>query len=627
MSGIAGIAYSKKSGRVVDAGDLARMRDVLFHRGPDDADGFIAENIGLAHRRLSIADAAGGRQPMTNEDGTLQIVFNGEIYNHADYREELTTKNHVFKTDCDTETILHLYEEHGAECVEFLRGMFAFAIWDTNKNELLLARDRLGVKPLYYVFDEEGSLYFASEMKSLLQSGAVVPEINYAVLPEHFANHGTSGEETLLRGVKRLLPGHFLRWCDGEIEVKKYWDVSFQPKSEIKDEREAVGQWREIFTQSVRMMSDAPPGMFLSGGIESSAIAATMATADAPIKTFSVAFAEQESGLEYARLVAEKLQTEHHEILVSPQEFFDSLPKLVWHEDEPLAFQACVPLFFVSRLAQENQVKAVLTGEGCDETLGGNGRYRQTVVNLNYGKSYEKYTPKMVRDVVRYALQKLPARYKNRLDLTFLSLPANVETLFCDNFAVFQRNRLAELFSDETKERIGEMNPYSRTKDYFDETDAEGFLDKLLFADAKTYLPELLMKQDRMSMAASVESRVPFLDHKLVEFTARLPENFKLRGRETKWILREAMRGVLPEEILTHKQTYSTAPLAEWLRGEFRHVVDEYVLSERALSRGIFNPDFVREIVARHELGENHAERIWSLINFEIWQRQFIDLG
>ncbi|HEX9928807.1 MAG TPA: asparagine synthase (glutamine-hydrolyzing) [Pyrinomonadaceae bacterium] len=627
MCGIAGIAFSEKSRRRIDESVLRRMSDAIHHRGPDDAGIFASENIGLAHRRLAIVDVSAGFQPMTNEDNSLQIVFNGEIYNHADFRDELVQKGHVYKTHCDTETILHLYEEHGASCVEFLRGMFAFAIWDSAKKELLLARDRLGVKPLYYVADENGSLVFASEIKSLFEAG-IKPEINFAALPDQMANHGTTGEETLFRNVKRLLPGHFLIWKNGEIRIKKFWDVTFQPKIAVKNERDLVEEWRGLFRRSVelRLMADVPLGMFLSGGIDSSAIAAEMATlVKEPIKTFSVAFAEREANeLEYARLVSRKFKTDHHEITVSPQEFFDILPKLVWHEDEPIGFLASVPLYFVSKLAQQH-VKVVLTGEGSDELLGGYGRYRKTLLNLAFGENYESFAPRRLRSAVQSGIGTLPFAVKNKLSRTFLNLPSDLENLYFDNFAVFPRKMQERLLSEETKTRIFETNPYSNLKDYLNETDAASLLDKLLYADTKTYLHELLMKQDQMSMAASIESRVPFLDHKLVEFTARLPEKFKIRGKTTKWILREAMRGVLPSEILTRKKMGFPVPFGNWLRGEFRSVVDEFVLSERALNRGIFDADFVSEIVNRHNAGENHDERMWFLINFEIWQRQFIE--
>ncbi|HZH35421.1 MAG TPA: asparagine synthase (glutamine-hydrolyzing) [Pyrinomonadaceae bacterium] len=628
MCGINGIAFSKRSSRRVETETLEKMRDVLFHRGPDDAGIFIDENIGLAHRRLSIVDVAAGHQPMTNEDDSLKIVYNGEIYNHADFREDLIAKNHVYQTSCDTETILHLYEEHGAGCVEYLRGMFAFALWDSKKKELLLARDRLGVKPLYYVFDSQGSLFFASEIKSLLKAGAVKPEINFAALPDQLANHGTSGEETLFQGVKRLLPGHFLIWRDGEIRIKKFWDVSFQPKIENGNEKDLVAEWHELFRKSVelRLMADVPLGMFLSGGIDSSAIAAEMATmVSEPIKTFSVAFEEREANeLEFARLVARKFKTDHHEITVSPKEFFDVLPQLVWHEDEPLGFIASVPLYFVSRLAEQH-VKVVLTGEGSDEILGGYGRYRKTILNLAFGENYENFTPRVFRNAVQAGIGTLPFAARKKLTRTFLNLPSDIENLYFDNFAVFPQKMQKMLFSAETKAKIGAATAYQTLQNYLAETDAASLLDKLLYADTKTYLHELLMKQDQMSMAASIESRVPFLDHKLVEFTARLPEKFKIRGKTTKWILREAMRESLPPEILTRKKMGFPVPLGNWLRREFRSIVDEYVLSERALQRGIFEPDFVRDIVSRHNAGENHDERLWFLINFEMWQRQFIE--
>lgn len=628
MCGIAGIAFSEKSRRKIDDSVLRRMRDRLHHRGPDEAGIFVSENIGLAHRRLSIVDVSAGSQPMTNENDSLQIVYNGEIYNHADFRDELIEKGHVYKTFCDTETILHLYEEHGASCVEFLRGMFAFALWDSTKKELLLARDRLGVKPLYYVSDENGSLFFASEIKALLEAGAVKSEINFAALPDQMANHGTTSEETLFKNVKRLLPGHFLIWKNGEIRIKKFWDVSLEPKIAVKNERELVQEWRSLFRKSVelRLMADVPLGMFLSGGIDSSAIAAEMATlVKEPIKTFSVAFREREANeLEYARLVSRKFKTDHHEITVSPQEFFDVLPRLVWHEDEPIGFLASVPLYFVSKLAQQH-VKVVLTGEGSDELLGGYGRYRKTLLNLAFGENYESLAPRSLRSVVQSGIGTLPFSVKNKLSRTFLNLPSDLENLYFDNFAVFPRKMQERLLSEETKARIFETNPYSNLQNYLLETDAASLLDKLLYADTKTYLHELLMKQDQMSMAASIESRVPFLDHKLVEFTARLPEKFKIRGKTTKWILREAMQGVLPAEILTRKKMGFPVPFGNWLRGEFRSIVDEYVLSERALNRGIFDADFIREIVAQHNAGENHDERMWFLINFEIWQRQFIE--
>jgi asparagine synthase (glutamine-hydrolysing) len=629
MCGINGIALSSRSSRVVSRDVLEKMRDVIRHRGPDDEGIFIDGNVGLGHRRLSIVDVAAGHQPMANEDGTLHITYNGEIYNHADFREMLEARGHVYQTHCDTETILHLYEEHGAGCVEHLRGMFAFAIWDQRKRELFIARDRLGVKPLYFVHTDDGSLYFGSEIKTLLEACAVKPELNYAVLPDYLANHAPSGEETLFRGVKRLLPGHTLTWRDGEVTIRRYWDVDFTKDAEILDDDTYIQQWTELFRESVRLrlMADVPLGMFLSGGIDSSAIAAVMSTmVSEPIKTFSVAFAEREANeLEYARLVANAYKTNHHEIVVSPEQFFAALPRLVWHEDEPLAHPSSVALYFVSKLASEH-VKVVLTGEGSDELLAGYGRYRRTMWNLAMGHRYNRITPSIARNTIRKQIEHLPGgRLRQKLMRTFLVLSPEIESIYFDNFAVFAAPMQQNMFTAETRERIPAIDPYVELRRLLARTKDLSLLDGLLYADIKTYLHELLMKQDQMSMATSIESRVPFLDHKLVEFTARMPDSMKLRGGTTKYVLRRSMKGVLPEQILSRSKMGFPVPVGSWFRGPFKSIVDEYVLSERATSRGIFDAGFVRQIVARHQAGEDHDERLWSLVNFEMWLRRFFD--
>ena len=630
MCGINGIAFSSRSGRLISRSVLEAMRDVITHRGPDEQGIFIDRNVGLGHRRLSIVDVATGQQPMTNEDATLHITYNGEIYNHADYRESLEANGHVYHTHCDTETILHLYEEHGSACVDYLRGMFAFAIWDQRKKELFIARDRLGVKPLYYVHTDDGSLYFGSEIKTLLEARAVKPEINYAVLSDYLANHAPSGEETLFVGVKRLLPGHVLTWRDGEVTIRRYWDVDFSKDGEVRDDKTYISQWSELFRESVRLrlMADVPLGMFLSGGIDSSAIAAVMSgMVSEPIKTFSVAFAEREANeLEFARLVADAYKTNHHEISVSPEQFFEALPRLVWHEDEPLAHPSSVALYFVSKLASEH-VKVVLTGEGSDELLAGYGRYRRTILNLALGRRYNKFTPAIARDTIRKQIERMApgGRLRQKLMRTFLVLSPELESIYFDNFAVFPTPMQQRMFTRETRERIGSVDPYVELRRLLERTKDLSLLDGLLYADIKTYLHELLMKQDQMSMATSVESRVPFLDHKLVEFTARMPDRMKLRGGTTKYVLRESMKGILPERILSRRKMGFPVPIGSWFRGAFKSVIDEYVLSERALARGIFAPEFVRNLVSLHLAGEDHSERLWALLNFEIWLRRFFD--
>ncbi|MGD9562319.1 MAG: asparagine synthase (glutamine-hydrolyzing) [Pyrinomonadaceae bacterium] len=628
MCGINGIAYSKRSGRQVDRDLLMRMRDRIAHRGPDDSGVFIEANIGLGHRRLSIVDLATGGQPMFNGDGSCVIVYNGEVYNHADYRADLIERGYKYQSTSDTETILHLYEEFGSDCVHKLRGMFAFAIWDGRSEELFIARDRFGVKPLYYVHDHDGSLFFASEIKSLIEARAVQAELNYAALPDQLANHGTTYDETLFRGVRRLLPGHFLKWKDGKVTTEQYWDLKFEPKSTVTSEAETVAAWYELFRESVRLrlMSDVPLGMFLSGGIDSSAIAAVMSElVDEPIKTFSVGFEEQEANeYEFARQVAQMLGTDHHEVTITPQQYFDALPQLVWHEDEPLGFEASVPLFFVSKLA-EQYVKVVLTGEGSDETLAGYARYRKAVMLLEYGERYETLTPKVFRGAIRTGVDALPAALNRKLTRTFLSRDADIESLYFDNFSIIGKERQQGIFTTDAIERIGENTAYEHLHRWVEEADAESVLDRLLYVDTKTYLHELLMKQDQMSMAASIESRVPFLDHKLVEFAARLPESMKLRGRDTKWILRQAMQNVLPPEILERPKMGFPVPLGNWLRGPYRHLVDEYLLGHRSRERNLFNHESVRGLVSEHDQGVDHAARLFRLMNIEIWHRIFID--
>jgi asparagine synthase (glutamine-hydrolysing) len=628
MCGINGIAYSTRSGRQVDAKVLCAMRDVITHRGPDDSGMYIKANIGLGHRRLSIVDVAHGTQPMYNSAKSSVLVYNGEVYNHADYREELEAKGYQYQTTSDTETILHLYEEYGFQVLEKLRGMFAFAIWDERENQLFIARDRVGIKPLYYVHDQAGNLFFASEIKSLIEAKAVPPELNYDALPDQLANHGTSLDETLYKDIKRLMPGHFLVWKDGSVSIREYWDLEYEPKHFKVSDKEFVEQWLDKFKESVRLrlMADVPLGMFLSGGIDSSAIAAVMSEMVAePIKTFSVGFKEREANeFKYARMVSEKFGTEHFEITITPEQFFSALPKLIWQEDEPLGFTSSIPLYFVSKLAHQH-VKVVLTGEGSDEMLAGYARYYKALKLLEYGKKYESLTPSFLRNAVRAGVTTLPAKFNKKLKRTFLTLDSDVESLYFDNFSIFNKQMQEDLLTAETKARIADRNPFTHLNQWFEKDNATELLDKLLYVDTKTYMHELLMKQDQMSMAASIESRVPFLDHELVEFTARMPLKLKLRGKDTKWILREAMKDILPPEILSREKMGFPVPLGSWLRNEYKHLVDDYILSERTISRGIFSDQFLKKLVGEHNKGLDHGNQLFRLINFEIWMRQNIE--
>ncbi|MEP7343776.1 MAG: asparagine synthase (glutamine-hydrolyzing) [Gemmatimonadaceae bacterium] len=631
MCGICGIAISSRSSRSVDRDTLVRMRDSMTHRGPDGAGVFIADRIGLGHRRLSIVDVAHGAQPMASDDGAIQLVYNGEIYNHPQLHADLLKQGVNYHTRCDTETILRLYEREGMRTPLHLRGEFAFAIWNAKTRELFIARDRFGIKPLYYAHTDDGSLYVASEIKAILAAGHVRASLNERAMPDYLANHAPSGTDTLFAGIKRVPPGHTMVWKDGDLRIERYWDLSFAAPTETRDEKELIAEYRERFVDAVRMrlMADVPLGMFLSGGIDSAAITAAMSRlVDEPIKTFSVAFAEREANeLSYARLVAERYRTDHHEVLLTPDEFWNRVPSMIWHEDEPMAHPSSVALNAVSRLAAE-RVKVVLTGEGSDETLAGYNRYRVTVYNTRIGRRYEQFAPGFLRNAVRQGVATLPARsrLRQRLSRTFLMLPSDLPSLYFDNFAVFSRARQAQLLAAPFANRIGGEDPYAAARDALAHTDARTLLDQLLYADTKTYMHELLMKQDQMSMAASIESRVPFLEHELVEFAARLPQNLKLRGVTTKYVLREAMRDWLPPEILSRGKMGFPVPVGAWLRGAYRPVLDEFVTSERALGRGYFAPDEVRRLVASHVGGEqNHAERLWSLVNLEIWQRIFLD--
>jgi asparagine synthase (glutamine-hydrolysing) len=632
MCGFCGVALPNGSTRRLDRDLIERMNRTIAHRGPDGDGIYLQPGIGLGHRRLSIVDPRLGAQPMSVRNGEVQMVYNGEVYNHPTLMPELQAAGVQYRTHCDTETILHLYERDGREMPKRLRGMFAFAIWDSRSRELLLARDRLGVKPLYYVHTADGALYFASEIKALLASGGVRASLNLRAFPDYLANHGTNGVETLFEGVKRLPPGHTLVWRDGSIRIDRFWSLSFNPAAiDQRPERVLIDEYRERFRESVRLrlMADVPLGMFLSGGIDSASITAMMSTlVSEPIKTFSVAFAEREANeLSYARLVASRYKTDHHEVVVSPEQFFGALPTLVWHEDEPIAHPSSIALNFVSRLAAE-RVKVVLTGEGSDETLGGYARYRYTMWNMALGRAAEGLTGSIGRRLGSAVVERLPrgSRWQSRLRRTALSRPATLDALYFDNFAVFDRRALRALLAPAYRESLGAIDPYAAAHELLRATDARSLLNQLLYVDLFTYLHELLMKQDQMSMAASIESRVPFLDHPLVEFTATLPERLKVRGRTTKYILREAMRDFLPAEILSRSKMGFPVPVGRWFRGAHRGVVDEFVLGERAAARGLFDTSYVRAMAHEHTAGlRDHWERLWALANVEIWHRIFID--
>lgn len=604
----------------------ARMRDVLTHRGPDAFGLWVDDHAALAHRRLSIVDLAGGAQPLANEDGGTWVVFNGEIYNHADVRRDLEGRGHQYKTRSDTETIVHAYEEWGDDCVHRFRGMFAFAVWDAPRRRLLLARDRLGVKPLYWTM-RNGTLLFASEIKSLLASGLVTAEPRLEAIPEVLGTRFTSGTATLYRDIHRLEPGHLLVLDAGGVRVRQYWDI---PVGEpAVDPRDVVPQFRALLEESVRLrlMSDVPLGVFLSGGIDSSAIAAIMARQiDRPLQTFSVAFKDRAfNELEYSREVADAIGAERHETVIDDRDFFEALPRLVWHEDEPIAHPSSVPLYFVSALARQH-VTVVLTGEGSDELLAGYGKYPRMLWNWRAGAAYERLLPAGLRaGIAAHVVPQLPGRAGRYARRSFLAQARTPEAAFFDNFASIRLRDQQALLTPRLAAAL--PRAYAPSREYFERPPAAStLLDRLLYADLKTYLVELLMKQDQMSMAASIESRVPFLDHHLVEFAARLPDRWKLSGWTTKRVLRMAMTGLLPPRILNRPKMGFPVPFGGWVRGDWNSVVRDVLLDRRARERGVTDPRAVRTLLDDHAAGRTDGgDRLWSLLNLELWFRTFID--
>ncbi len=626
MCGIAGILKLDPRARVEEE-RLRKMCDSIRHRGPDDAGVWIDGPIGLGHRRLSIVDVAAGHQPMHNQDGQVWITFNGEIYNHPELQPRFEAAGHRYRTRCDTETILHAYEEDADACVERLDGMFAFALWDGSRKRLLLARDRLGIKPLYYAITPTEVL-FGSEIKAILAAGGIRPELHRDVVPEYLANRFIAGDETFFRGIRKLLPGRTLSWSAPKgFEERRYWQVPRATnEGPVGSLRECAMGLRERLRAAVKshLMSDVPLGLFLSGGIDSSGLAALMAAlVDRPIRTFAVGFSDPGANeLSFARLAARSVRSQHSEIVVTPEEFFRTLPSLVWHEDEPIAFTSSVPLYFVSRLAKDH-VKVVLTGEGADELFLGYNWYPVTAWNVSLGRMYGTVAPHALRERIRRLTERLPSRIARYARRTFLALEPDIRGLRFENFAVFPAGMQKELLCDP--DLLAARDPHGAALRLFDEG-VGGTLERLSYVDLQTYLVELLMKQDQMSMAASIESRVPFLDHHLVEHVATIPARFKVSRGRTKLVLRKALEGLVPPEILTRRKMGFPVPISNWLRTAFSPIVDEFVLSERTARRGLLSGNVLRRLVERHRRGvEDHGDRLWLLVNLEIWHRMFID--
>ena len=629
MCGISGKLYFD-SGRPVEREILERMNAVLAHRGPDDAGIYCDGPVGLAHRRLSIIDLSpAGHQPMSNEDGTIWIVFNGEIYNFQSLRPDLVRRGHRFRSNSDTEVIIHLYEEHGAECLRFLRGMFALAIWDGARRQLFLARDRLGKKPLSY--QQDGAAFrFASEVKAILQDPDVQNRPNPAGISQYLTYGYVPGSGSAFQGIHKLPPGHYLTCCDGQVKVARYWRL----RRDRKAQRSEADWCQEIVTRleeatRLRMISDVPLGAFLSGGIDSSAIVALMSRiATGPVKTFSIGFEEPEyDELRYARQVAERFQTDHHEFVVRP-DAAAVLPRLAWHYDEPFADSSAVPTYYVAQMTRAH-VTVALNGDAGDESFGGYDRY---VANL-LAASFDRWPGAgFLRHTIRWGLHLLPHGgtrtslfYRGRRFLD--GLTETPERRYARWFCQFYGDRKADLCTPEFLAAAGEVDALEVLLASYRESDAPDFGDATLGVDAGLYLPDdLLVKVDIASMAHSLEARSPFLDHEFMEFAATIPFELKVRGRIKKYILKQALAGLLPDQILHRPKMGFGVPIDHWLRHELREMAHDTLLSTRAVGRGYFRADVIRRML------EDHARRkaswhylLWTLLMLELWHRTYID--
>jgi asparagine synthase (glutamine-hydrolysing) len=616
-------AWFDPAGRPPDPDALAAAAGTIAHRGPDDAAFHEEPGLGFAFRRLSIVDLSGGAQPLSNEDGTVWIAYNGEIYNHESLRRELEAKGHRYRTHSDTETIVHAYEEWGDACVERLRGMFAFAVWDRRRRRMLLARDRVGIKPLYYT-RWGGAWIAASEIKALFAFPGVPRTVRRSALVEHLTLRYVASPATLFEGIEKLEPGHIMAIDADGATRRRFWSVAYEPKHEL-DDTQALAELETRLTESVRLrlMSEVPLGALLSGGVDSSVVVAIMSRLlSRPVQTFAVGFDAPGpySELPYARRVAEHLKTEHRDIVVGARDLLRELPVLVWHQDEPVSEPAAIPTFLVSRLARQT-VTVVLTGEGGDELFAGYPKYAADPLARRLAA-----LPRMVRDP-------LLGGGADRLPFAFRKLQVVARSArFRD-----ESERMASWFAGLAgEERARLLSPALRAEDHLGAasfraalaaSSARRPLDRMLDADLRVWLPDdLLMKMDKMSMAASVEARVPLLDHPLIEWAARLPDRFKVRGMDGKVLLKRLARRLVPPEVVDRRKVGFTVPLAPWFRGPLRALLRDTLLSPACIGRGYYDPHVLRAYVDDHIEGRRDRSReLWTLLTLELWHRAFVD--
>lgn len=619
MCGIAGI-YNFRSGRPVAPSELRAMGACLAHRGPDDEGYFEEGPLGLVHKRLTILDTSRrGRQPMFTEDRQLAITFNGEVYNFLELRAELEARGHTFHTQTDTEVILRLYQIEGEAMLEKLNGMFAFAIWDRRTKTLFIARDRLGIKPLYYTVGDEG-VVFASEIKALLAVAKEKPKVNLEMLDAYMSVGYVPTERTLFQGIEKLPPGWCMRVDRDGVHRREYWDLAFET-AEMSEE-EHVRRSLDLLRDSVRLQlrSDVPLGVFLSGGVDSSAVVALMhGMGIQDIRTFTVAydFGPEYDETRYARMVAEKFRTRHREVFVTPQEFKDFIPSLIWHMDEPVTESAAISLFFVSKLAREDVV-VVLSGEGSDEVFGGYPIYK-------YMQTLERYRllPAALRQsVLNPVLNRLGGKWNKYTEISNRPLPERYTGV-----SFYETPVKESLYRPEIRNLFNGSAMPGLVRRYYEKTEGLDPLLRMMYLDVKSWLPDdLLIKADKMTMATSVELRVPFLDHRVVELGASIPPRLRIKGWETKHILKKAMEPYLPKEILYRSKMGFPTPLAMMFKGPLSGYVAAVLESDRSLDRGYFRPEMVRSMVRQHAAGEqDHHRVLWQLLVLEEWHRKFID--
>lgn len=633
MCGIYGI-YDPREGSRPDEAWLSKMGDVIYHRGPDDYGHFCDRQVALGMRRLSIIDLEGGHQPIANEDKSVWVVCNGEIYNFKQLRADLESRGHVFRCASDTEVIVHLYEEEGVELFKRLRGMFAIALWDAKRSRLVLARDRLGKKPLYISRQARG-LIFASELKSILEVGENSRRINSQALNEYLALGYVPAPLTLLEGIEKLLPGHFLVIERGISRCERYWDVP-QGQEEERSEQEWIERIREKFLEAVRirLVSDVPLGAFLSGGVDSSAIVAAMARmTDQPVKTYSIGFEGGDrfyNELPYAQIVAKAFATDHHEIIVRP-EIAHLLPTLIWYLDEPIADSAFVTTYLVAKLAGES-VKVILSGVGGDELFGGYRRYLGDRLVRHYRRLPHALRTKWLPSLVSALPQDRHSNLKNYIryaDAFMKTAEYSSALRYMSYVTLFSCEARNSLLTDEFTDVPSTMSGFASQsmKSYFANVGRDVDLNQLIYVDIKTSLADdLLALTDRMTMAASIECRAPFIDQELVELAAKIPSSLKISGLTMKYLLKKAVEPWLPKEIVHRKKRGFGAPMGSWIRKDLEPLVATLLSESQIKRRGLFHWPVVQQLIAGHMAQRNdHTDHLLALINLELWCRIYLD--